>query len=177
MAAHYSVSPALWQERGLVEIQFSMVASCQCQRDTFLPGGRQLCRFVDPHFLRHILGLRRAFHEPLWMFGVGPTSGFVVVGAVLRVSSGSRATVLLIKLFFLPLCFLLLFSLWLLYDFSHYKRQGEPMENLRRLRGSAGGIALIAVLCSAAFAVGSSRTEKLAAVDLGQYADIFENEV
>ncbi|MDR0993051.1 MAG: hypothetical protein LBN38_00575 [Verrucomicrobiota bacterium] len=47
------------------------------------------------------------------------------------------------------------------------------MENLRRLRGSAVGITLIAVLCSADF----SQTEKLAAVDLGQYADIFENEV
>ncbi|MDR0994112.1 MAG: hypothetical protein LBN38_06085, partial [Verrucomicrobiota bacterium] len=51
------------------------------------------------------------------------------------------------------------------------------MENLRRLRGSAGA-ALIAVLCSAALAAGSSQAEKLAAVvDDEQYADIFENEV
>ncbi|MDR0993197.1 MAG: hypothetical protein LBN38_01320, partial [Verrucomicrobiota bacterium] len=50
------------------------------------------------------------------------------------------------------------------------------MENLRRLRSFAVA-AFAAVRYSAAFAAGSSRTEKLAAVDLAQYADIFENEV
>ncbi|MDR0994577.1 MAG: hypothetical protein LBN38_08485, partial [Verrucomicrobiota bacterium] len=52
------------------------------------------------------------------------------------------------------------------------------MGNLLMLRRIAVWIAtLIAVLCSAALAAGSSQAEKLAAVDLAQYADIFENEV
>ncbi|MDR0993023.1 MAG: hypothetical protein LBN38_00425, partial [Verrucomicrobiota bacterium] len=51
------------------------------------------------------------------------------------------------------------------------------MGNLQMLRRIAVWIALIAGLCSAAFAAGSSQTEKLAAVDLAQYAEIFENEV
>ncbi|MDR0993140.1 MAG: hypothetical protein LBN38_01020 [Verrucomicrobiota bacterium] len=52
------------------------------------------------------------------------------------------------------------------------------MGNLQMLRSFAVWIAaLAAVLCSAALAAGSSRTEKLAAIDAAQYADIFENEV
>ncbi|MDR0993859.1 MAG: hypothetical protein LBN38_04755, partial [Verrucomicrobiota bacterium] len=63
------------------------------------------------------------------------------------------ASVLPVKRFVIPLYFLLLLSLRLLYDFNRYKRQGEPMENSLMARGFAVA-ALIAVRCSAVLAAG-----------------------